>query len=166
MTVAAHIVRLAGALLCCAFAAGAGAEPDAVDRYMQTELAARRIPGAALLVMRGGKIVRMRGYGLANVELEVPVTPDTVFELASITKQFTAAAIMLPATQKIIAERMATLKSFTFIMCDEMSSRVIEHLGERISRVCYYKMTGAETRYYTFWLTADVRVADFYSSLE
>jgi len=36
----------------------------------------------------------MEGYGFANLEHEVPVTPDTVFELASVTKQFTASGIM------------------------------------------------------------------------
>src|SRR5678816_3884439 len=96
MTVIAHLFRFAGALLCCAFlASGASAQGDAVDRYMQAELAARRIPGAALAVVRRGEILKMQGYGVANAELDVPVTPDTVFELASVTKQFTAAAIML-----------------------------------------------------------------------
>ena len=37
----------------------------------------------------------MKGYGFANLEHDVPVKPDTVFELASVTKQFTAAAVML-----------------------------------------------------------------------
>jgi CubicO group peptidase (beta-lactamase class C family) len=76
-------------------AAGAHAQPDAVDQYMDAELAKRSIPGAALAVIRGGQIVKMRGYGMANVELGVAVTPDSVFELASVTKQFTATAIML-----------------------------------------------------------------------
>src|SRR5262249_45951550 len=73
----------------------AGAQSDAVDQYMKAQLEQRRIPGAALAVMRRGEVVKLQGYGLANVELEVPVTPDSVFELASVTKQFTATAIML-----------------------------------------------------------------------
>src|SRR5215472_3620440 len=40
------------------------------------------------------QVVKLAGYGLASVELDVPVTPDSVFELASLTKQFTAAAVM------------------------------------------------------------------------
>ena len=72
---------------------------DTVDDYIQSEMKARRIPGLALAVVRHGAIVKMQGYGLANLEHDVPVTPDTVFELASVTKQFTATAIMLLVEQ-------------------------------------------------------------------
>jgi CubicO group peptidase (beta-lactamase class C family) len=51
-------------------------------------------PGAAVLVAENGKIVFEKGYGLANIEHCVPVTPDTKFRIGSITKQFTAAAIL------------------------------------------------------------------------
>jgi CubicO group peptidase (beta-lactamase class C family) len=52
-------------------------------------------PGASLLVVRDGRTVLARGYGLADVERRVPVTPETNFRLASLSKQFTATAIML-----------------------------------------------------------------------
>ncbi len=52
-------------------------------------------PGAAVLVVKDGQTVLRKGYGLANVELGVPVSPDMVFEIGSVTKQFTAAAILL-----------------------------------------------------------------------
>ena len=52
-------------------------------------------PGAAVLVIKDGKVVLRKGYGLANVELGVPLGPGDVFELGSITKQFTAAAVLL-----------------------------------------------------------------------
>jgi len=43
----------------------------------------------------------------------------------------------------------------------------VERLGARVSRVCHYRMVNAEeTRYYSFWLTADNTVADFWSSTE
>src|SRR5881628_2957627 len=71
------------------------ARADAIDDYIKVEMERRHIPGLALAVARNGKIVKVRGYGLADVEHDVPVTPDTVFELASVTKQFTATAIML-----------------------------------------------------------------------
>jgi CubicO group peptidase (beta-lactamase class C family) len=54
-------------------------------------------PGAAVLVMQDGKPVLRKGYGLANVELGVPIQSDMVFELGSITKQFTATAILMLA---------------------------------------------------------------------
>jgi CubicO group peptidase (beta-lactamase class C family) len=52
-------------------------------------------PGAAVLIVKDGQVVLRKGYGLANVELGVPMRPDMVFEIASLTKQFTAAAILL-----------------------------------------------------------------------
>jgi len=54
----------------------------------------RRIPGLALVVIKDGEVIKMQGYGVANLEHDAPITPDTVFELASVTKQFTATAIM------------------------------------------------------------------------
>jgi CubicO group peptidase (beta-lactamase class C family) len=64
------------------------------DEYLQAEMKKRRIPGLALAVVKNGEIVKVQGHGLANLEHDAPVTPDTVFELASVTKQFTATAIM------------------------------------------------------------------------
>jgi CubicO group peptidase (beta-lactamase class C family) len=55
------------------------------------------VPGAALLVLRDGKALVARGYGYADLERREPVTARTNFRLASVTKQFTAAAILLLA---------------------------------------------------------------------
>ena len=52
-------------------------------------------PGCALGVFRDGKIVYSKGYGLANVEQQVSITPGSVFDIGSTSKQFTAAAILL-----------------------------------------------------------------------
>jgi CubicO group peptidase (beta-lactamase class C family) len=53
----------------------------------------------SVLVAKGGKVLLKKGYGMANVELEVPNAPNTKFRLGSITKQFTATAIMQLASQ-------------------------------------------------------------------
>jgi CubicO group peptidase (beta-lactamase class C family) len=55
----------------------------------------RHIPGLALLVTRNGKIVKAQGYGFSNLELQVPVKPETLFQSGSLGKQFTATAIMM-----------------------------------------------------------------------
>ncbi len=52
-------------------------------------------PGCALAVARNGEIVYEKGYGLASVEQEVFITPRTVFDIGSTSKQFTAASILL-----------------------------------------------------------------------
>ncbi len=69
----------------------------AIDAAMGQALAAGVAPGGAVAVMRQGKVVFARGYGLANLETRTPATPDTVFHVGSVTKQFTAAAILLLA---------------------------------------------------------------------
>ncbi|WP_128545468.1 serine hydrolase domain-containing protein [Larkinella soli] len=74
----------------------ASAQPleTALDAVMRRAFPADR-PGGALLVMIGGKEVFRRGYGLANPETKTPVTPETNFRMASVSKQFTAMAILL-----------------------------------------------------------------------
>ena len=52
-----------------------------------------QVPGASLLVIRDGKAVVRRAYGMADMEGHVGATPSTNYRLASVTKQFTAAAI-------------------------------------------------------------------------
>jgi CubicO group peptidase (beta-lactamase class C family) len=56
-------------------------------------------PGCALGVYRDGKIIYKHGYGMANLNDDVPITPATVFHVASMSKQFTAASIVLLAQQ-------------------------------------------------------------------
>ena len=56
-------------------------------------------PGAALIVRRNGKTLFRKGYGMANLELGVKVEPDMAFRLGSITKQFTAVAVLMLAEQ-------------------------------------------------------------------
>jgi len=64
------------------------------DEYLNALVKQGRFTGSAL-VARDGKVIFAKGYGLANAELDVPNTPQTKFRLGSITKQFTAAAILL-----------------------------------------------------------------------
>lgn len=68
---------------------------DKVDDYVVAEMKQERIPGLALGVYRDGQIVKAQGYGLANIELNVPVKPETIFQSGSVGKQFTATAVMM-----------------------------------------------------------------------
>jgi CubicO group peptidase (beta-lactamase class C family) len=52
-------------------------------------------PGAALAIIDEGQIIYKRGYGMANLDYRIPITPETVFEIGSVSKQFTAACIAL-----------------------------------------------------------------------
>jgi CubicO group peptidase (beta-lactamase class C family) len=70
---------------------------DPVDKYVQGQMKQKQIPGVALAVVRAGARIKTAAYGLANIELNVRVKPETVFEIGSITKQFTSAGILLLA---------------------------------------------------------------------
>jgi CubicO group peptidase (beta-lactamase class C family) len=69
-----------------------GADP--IDQIVSQEMAARRIPGVSIAVIKNGEIIKKASYGLASVELGVSVTNSTLFHLASTTKEFTGVAIM------------------------------------------------------------------------
>jgi len=66
-----------------------------VDGLIKAEMARLHIPGVAVAVLRDGKTELLKGYGLANIEQKIPVTPDTVFQIASTTKPFTAMSVMM-----------------------------------------------------------------------
>ncbi|HYV06130.1 MAG TPA: serine hydrolase [Blastocatellia bacterium] len=86
-------ISIAMLLLLAASAAAQELTPK-FDEYMNALSNQKRFIGS-VLVARDGKIVFSKGYGMANVELDVPNAPETRFRLGSITKQFTAAAILL-----------------------------------------------------------------------
>jgi CubicO group peptidase (beta-lactamase class C family) len=68
---------------------------DRVDNFVRTEMQRQKVPGVAIGVVKNGAIVKTQGYGYANLEHQVRVGPDTIFQSGSVGKQFTAAAVML-----------------------------------------------------------------------
>ncbi len=71
------------------------ARADAVDDYVQDQMHRRRIPGLSLAIIREGAVIKAKGYGLADVARNRPAEAATVYPIGSLTKQFTAAAIMM-----------------------------------------------------------------------
>lgn len=69
--------------------------PDTLDAWIGREMERRRIPGLSLAIARAGTVLTVRTYGFADLQNQVPVNTETRFELASLTKAFTAAGIML-----------------------------------------------------------------------
>jgi len=65
-----------------------------VDQLLSKKYAAGN-PGAAALIARDGKVIYRKAFGAANLELDIPMKPEHVFELGSITKQFTSVAILM-----------------------------------------------------------------------
>ncbi len=83
-----------GVLAVLAVLVTAPAFADSVDDYVLTEMSKRRIPGLALAVIDHGKVMKQKVYGFANLELRAPTELQSSFAIASLTKVFTAAAVM------------------------------------------------------------------------
>jgi CubicO group peptidase (beta-lactamase class C family) len=65
------------------------------DAFFANEMPRWHVPGAALVLVKDGKVIFSKGYGYANIEDQTPVVPDhTVFRVASVSKVFTATAVM------------------------------------------------------------------------
>jgi CubicO group peptidase (beta-lactamase class C family) len=98
--------RLGAALIALGFTAGCRSLPPTEDSWdtrleavIREHLAERRIPGASIGVVTDEGLLFQRAYGLADVQNAVPAAPDSVYEIASLTKQFTAAAVLLLADE-------------------------------------------------------------------
>jgi len=91
-------------LLMAAFSMSAAADDrtDKVDKLFE-EWDSTISPGAALGVIHNGEFIYKRGYGMANLEQNVPITPETVFRIGSTSKQFTAACIAILSLQNKIS---------------------------------------------------------------
>ncbi len=73
----------------------AAARVDRVDEYIRAEMQRQGIPAASVAVLKDGKIVKIAGYGVADRTSGAAATPDTVYKIGSISKQFIATGIML-----------------------------------------------------------------------
>jgi D-alanyl-D-alanine carboxypeptidase len=68
---------------------------DKVDAFIKAEMQRQNIPGVSVAIIKDGKPIKIKGYGLANVETNTPVTNETVFKIGSISKPIIAMGIML-----------------------------------------------------------------------
>jgi CubicO group peptidase (beta-lactamase class C family) len=80
-----------------------GVAAPGFDAAIAKEMASVGAPGAAVAVVVGDKVVWSKGFGLANAETGAPVTADTLFQIGSVTKTFTAAALLSASTQGVVA---------------------------------------------------------------
>jgi CubicO group peptidase (beta-lactamase class C family) len=103
------------------------APPDSLDAYIQRQMRERRIPGMALAIARNGNILTAKGYGLADVQNDVATKPDMRFDLASITKQFTAAGIMLLVEEKKV-DLEASIAAYLPDVPDPWKALTVRHL--------------------------------------
>lgn len=71
------------------------AQADSLDSLIMAQMQGQNIPGLSLIVLKDGQVIKAKGYGLANRALKTPATPETVYRIASVSKQFIATGIML-----------------------------------------------------------------------
>ncbi|HTG43052.1 MAG TPA: serine hydrolase domain-containing protein [Verrucomicrobiae bacterium] len=134
------------------------AQADEVDDFIKGVMERESIPGLSLAVLKRGEIIKCKGYGVADIELKSPATPDTVYQLASITKTFTATAIMqLVEDRKIrlsdrITRRLAGLPK-------TWSEVKISHLLTHTSGIKSYTQLSAIADHPEREFTADEMIA-------
>src|SRR5688572_16192147 len=75
--------------------AAAGAFGDALEDFVHKDREAKKIPGMVVAIIKNGEVSRVVTSGVANLDLDVPVKRETVFEIGSMTKAFTAELIMM-----------------------------------------------------------------------
>jgi hypothetical protein len=74
--------------LVCAFVPFATLQADPIDYYIEGQLKKQHVPGASVAIVREGKIEKAKGYGLADVELNVPATERSVYQWGSQSARF------------------------------------------------------------------------------
>jgi CubicO group peptidase (beta-lactamase class C family) len=131
---------------------------DQVDEFIQEEMTQRRIPAVVLKIVQGGRDVKTAAYGFANLELGIAATTNSVFEIGSVTKQFTASCILLLqqdgklAVEDLIAKHLPEIPN-------SWSNATIRHLLSHTSGIKSY--TGLDG----FALTRRLTQAQFISAI-
>ncbi len=106
---------------------------DSLDTYLERELKRWNVPGLAIAIVKNGKVIHQKGYGYTSTDKKIPVTENTVFQIASVSKAFTGTSIAL-------LEQYGKLK---------LNDKVVRYLP-------YFKM-------HEEWKTKEVTIADLLS---
>jgi len=115
------------------------ARADELDDYVEGARKFYSIPGLAYGVVKNGKLIKVGAFGKASLELGTPVKADTVFEIGSVTKQFTAAVILILVQQgklkldepieKVLPESPKNWRSLTLRQCLSHTAGLKDYLG-------------------------------------
>ena len=97
------------------------------DDFVQSAMKSWNVPGVAVAIVKDGEVVLAKGYGLRNIQAKLPVTPDTIFPIASSSKAFTTMALgILVEEGKLAWDEPVTKYLPTFALKDEVA-------GERMT---------------------------------
>ena len=108
-----------------------------IDEYINREMRSQKIPGVAVAVIRDGRIVLAKGYGLSDLEHQIPVKPETVFQSGSLGKAFTVTAVMMLVEDGKISLNDKLIKYFADAP-KEWDNITIRHLLEHTSGMTGY----------------------------
>jgi CubicO group peptidase (beta-lactamase class C family) len=126
------------------------AQISSIDGFVTAEMARSHVPGVAVGIYSRGNILLAKGYGLANVELGVPVKAETIFQSGSVGKQFVSAAIMMLVKGGRISLRDSIAKYFPRAPASWKPIR-IENLLSHTSGLAEYESpdrTGPKGQFY------------------
>jgi CubicO group peptidase (beta-lactamase class C family) len=116
---------------------------DATDHSQQVsavfaDIDKKDSPGCALAVVQGGKIVYQHGYGMANLDYQIPIAPSSIFYIASNSKQFTAFSVALLSEQGQIALSDPITKYIPELPSEVYGKVTVDHLVHHSSGVRDY----------------------------
>jgi CubicO group peptidase (beta-lactamase class C family) len=114
-----------------AAAATPAAKPslDGLDDFIAQAMKDWKVPGLAIAVVQDGKVTLLKGYGYRDLEKQLPVTPNTLFAIGSITKSFTVATLGMEMDEgkvdwdKPVRDYLSTFKMFTPDLTEQMTIR-------------------------------------------
>lgn len=159
-----HLLGGVGAGFALSLLPRAAHAADDLDDLIREQMAAAQIPGLAVGLARDGEVAFARSYGFADLEQRRPVTPDTMFHIASITKTVTATAVMMlvDAGRIELDQRVAPYLDFT-IAGEQAAAITFRHLlmhTAGISEEVYYQ-TDFRTHGADAALTIDQLLRDY-----
>ncbi len=124
---------------------------DSMDSYIQKGLKNWNLPGLAVVIVKDGKVVWMKGYGVRDIETKKPVDENTLFMIASNTKLFTASSLALLETQGKLSLDDPITKYFPdYRLYDSISTRLVSIRDLLCHRIGMKTFEGD----FTFWNTS------------
>ena len=97
-----------------------------IDKVMETHVAQQEIAGGVTLLARHGKIAHLGVYGMMDVEAEKPMTPDTIFRIASMTKPITSVAVMMLNGGKLDGVRLLSRKTVALMTLNQLANMDVD----------------------------------------
>ena len=124
---------------------------DSIDHYINKGLQDWNLPGLAIVIIKNGKVVLMKGYGIKDIVSKAPVDTNTLFMIASNTKLFTASSLALLETQGKLALDDHITKYFPDYRLYDSTSTELVSLRDLLSHRIGTKTFQGD---FTFWNTS------------